>query len=184
MTTHPAVPSTPADPPTGSADDHWHDCMCPRCEPMDRPDFLLAVAEIIEQGEHVTSLYAALPDPDVRAMLIESADRARDRRLMRHVLVDMLWDFPDHFAVSTARRPAVRDEHGDWSLVRVLAVHDQHGRAVETLRTDLHAGYIADCRTRTVFDSMRVDPDDPDSPVVVGHVRDWFLDDEGRIETT
>jgi hypothetical protein len=154
---------------------HLHDCMCPTChDEGERPDFL-ALAHRDYTAAHRDIAYAVTESCGDHLV----AETARvvvgmHARLSRYLACDVVWDFPDHFTLDTSHAGNSVQPVAGYSLLVLTAIRDSRRRVVARSDVGIYAAVSHGGRTTTDLDAMRRDPDNPNSPVVVGHLREWF----------
>lgn len=154
---------------------HLHDCLCPTCtNDFERPEFL-ALAHRDFTAAHRDIAYAVTEMCDDH--LVGETARVvvgMQARLSRYVACDVTWDFPDHFTLDTTLTGDMLAPVAGYSLLVLTTVRDSRRRVVARPNVGIHAALTRDGQTTTALDRMRRNPEDPDSPVVVGHLREWF----------
>lgn len=158
---------------------HAFNCLCPTCDPGERPDFTEAARRAIALVERRREWATTVSDPDEAWRTIFEATADLHRRLARYHALRVTWDLPDHFLITTTSTPSVRGSDAARFLVTLHDVHDERGDIVLTLNRPLHAGGEVTAGVAvTALDDCRVDPFDATSPVLVGYLRRWFDDDQ------
>lgn len=158
---------------------HAFNCLCPTCDPGERPDFIDAARRAIALVDRRREWAATVADPDEAYRIVAEATNEMHRRLARFHVLRLTWDLPDHFLITTTSTPSVRGSDASRFLVTVHDVHDETGDVVLTLNRSLHGGgEIRGGNAVTALDDCRVDPFDLTSPVLVGYLRRWFDDDQ------
>lgn len=154
---------------------HLHDCTCPTCtEEFERPEFLALVHRDFAAAHR--DIAYAVTESCGEHLVAETAHVVvgMHARLSRYLACDVVWDFPDHFTLDTTLTDNALHPVGGYSLLVLGAIRDSRRRVVARSNVGIYAAVTHRGRTTTDLDAMRRDPADPDSPVVVGHLREWF----------